>query len=181
MNTVLETERLLLRIPTLDDLDRWAEMMADETAVKFLGGAQPKPVVWRAIMQIVGAWQLTGISMFSVIEKQRGLWIGRVGPWQPLGWPGTEVGWALHPDAWGKGYAVEAATASADYAFDTLGWTEVVHCINPNNTASQNVAKRLGSRILRQATLPVPFDYEHVDVWGQTRDEWRARRPSARV
>jgi RimJ/RimL family protein N-acetyltransferase len=181
LNTVLETKRLLLRIPTLDDLDRWCEMMADPTVVKFLGGAQPKPVVWRSIMQIVGAWHLTGISMFSVIEKQSGLWIGRVGPWQPLGWPGTEVGWALHPDAWGKGYAVEAAIASVGYAFDTLGWTEVVHCINPSNTPSQNVAKRLGARILRQATLPAPFDYEHVDVWGQTRDEWRTRRASLRV
>lgn len=175
MATVLETERLLLRLPSLEDLDRWTEMTADPTAARFIGGTVPKPVVWRSIMQIVGAWQLTGISMFSVVEKRTGLWIGRVGPWQPLGWPGTEVGWALHPDAWGQGYAVEAASASVDYAFDTLGWSEAVHCINPANTASQNVAKRLGARVLRQATLPAPFDYEHVDVWGQTRDEWRAR------
>ena len=178
---MLETERLVLRVPSLDDLDRWAEMMADPNAARFIGGVQSKPIVWRAVMQVGGAWHLTGISMFSVIEKQRGLWVGRVGPWQPLGWPGTEVGWGLHPDAWGKGYAIEAAIAAIDYAFDTLGWTEVVHCINPNNSASQRVAERLGSRILRQATLPAPLDYEHVDVWGQTRDEWRVRasRPRA--
>lgn len=176
MTTVLETDRLLLRVPSLDDLDRWAEMMADPNSARFIGGAAPKPIVWRIIMQVAGAWQLTGLSMFSVIEKERGVWVGRVGPWQPLGWPGTEVGWALHPDAWGKGYAVEAAAATTEYAFETLGWTEVVHCINPENIASQKVAKRLGARILRRATLPAPLDYEHVDVWGQTREEWRAAR-----
>jgi RimJ/RimL family protein N-acetyltransferase len=178
MTTVLETERLLLRVPSLDDLDRWAEMMADPKSARFIGGTVPKTIAWRIVMQVGGAWHLTGISMFSVIEKERGVWIGRVGPWQPLGWPGTEVGWALHPDAWGKGYAVEAAIATTDYAFDTLGWAEVVHCNNPENTASQNVAKRLGARILRQATLPAPLDYDHVDVWGQTREEWRDGRLS---
>ncbi len=175
MTPILETERLILRAPTLDDFDRWAEMMADANVARFIGGTQPKSIVWRAIMQITGAWQLTGISMFSVIEKERGVWVGRVGPWQPLGWPGTEVGWGLHPDAWGKGYALEAAVASMDYAFDVLGWEEAVHCINPENLPSQRVAKRLGSRVLRQATLPAPLEYEHVDVWGQTRDEWKAR------
>ena len=102
-------------------------------------------------------------------------WVGRIGPWQPLDWPGTEVGWALHRDAWGKGYAVEAAVAAVDYAFDALGWTEVVHCINPENAASQKVAKRLGATIRSQATLPAPLDYERVDVWGQTCEEWRDR------
>ena len=178
METVLETDRLLLRLPSVDDLDRWAEMMANVDAARFIGGALPKATVWRVVMQTAGAWQLTGVSMFSVIEKQRGVWVGRVGPWQPLGWPGTEVGWGLHPDAWGKGYAVEAAGAAMDYAFDTLGWPEVIHCINPKNTASQGVAKRLGSKILRQAMMPPPFDTEIVDVWGQSRDEWRANRSS---
>jgi RimJ/RimL family protein N-acetyltransferase len=182
MNPVLETERLLLRLPSLDDLDRWAEMMANADAARFVGGTLPKATTWRVVMQVAGAWQLTGVSMFSVIEKQRGVWVGRVGPWQPLGWPGTEVGWGLHPDAWGKGYALEAARASMDYAFDTLGWPEVIHCINPNNKPSQRVAQRLGARILRQSTMPPPFDAEIVDVWGQTRDEWQSnRRASGRV
>ncbi|MGO4333335.1 GNAT family N-acetyltransferase [Labrys sp. KB_33_2] len=38
-----------------------------------------------------------------------GQWVGRVGPWQPEGWPGTEIGWALYRSHWGKGYATEAA------------------------------------------------------------------------
>lgn len=171
----LETKRLLLRIPTLDDLDRWAEMMAVPDAARFIGGVAPKPVVWRMIMQMNGAWAVTGISMFSVIEKTSGRWIGRVGPWQPYGWPGTEVGWGLHPDAWGKGYAVEAAAAAMHYAFDVLGWSNVIHCVNPENTRSAAVAGRLGSSIQRQANMPAPYE-EVADIWGQSREEWSRNR-----
>ena len=172
----LETARLILRPTALEDLDRWAEMMAEEKSARFVGGVQPKPVVWRAMMSIAGAWALTGVAMFSVIEKATGRWVGRVGPWQPLGWPGTEVGWGLHPDSWGKGYAVESAAAAMDYAFDVLGWTEAVHTIEPANVASQAVARRLGSTILRQARMPAPFQASVLDVWGQSREQWFARR-----
>lgn len=136
-------------------------------------------IVWRQILQAIGAWHATGISMFSLIEKQSGQWVGRVGPWQPLGWPGTEVGWGMHPDAWGKGFALEAAIASIDYAVDTLGWTEIIHCIDPENARSRAVARRVGARVLRQARLPSPPEQELIDVWGQTREEWSVNRAKA--
>ena len=66
------------------------------------------------------AWALQGFSMFSVIEKASGDWIGRLGPWAPEGWPGTEVGWGIVRSAWGKGYATEGAAATIDWAFDTM-------------------------------------------------------------
>jgi RimJ/RimL family protein N-acetyltransferase len=173
---IIETNRLVLRQPDLDDFERWAEMMGDPDSARHIGGVMPKPVAWRVVMQVRGAWELTGISMFSVIEKARNLWIGRVGPWQPYAWPGTEVGWGLHRDAWGKGYALEAAAAAMDHAFDTLGWSEAIHCINPENLRSAALARRLGSTILRQSPMPPPYENEIVDVWGQSRDEWRQNR-----
>ena len=172
----LETDRLVLRPPALEDLDRWAEMMAEEKSARFIGGVQPRPVVWRAMMSMAGAWALTGVSMFSVVEKATGRWVGRVGPWQPLGWPGTEVGWALHPDAWGKGYAVESAAATMDYAFDVLGWTDVIHCIDPANVPSKKVAERLGSAYRGPGRMPAPYENVPIEIWGQTRSEWTARR-----
>lgn len=172
---VLETERLTLRPIALADFPRWAEMMADPEAAKFLGGPQPAAVAWRGFMTMAGAWSLTGVSMFSVIERESGLWLGRIGPWQPHGWPGTEVGWGLHPDAQGKGYGVEAATAAIDYAFDVLGWTEVIHCIDPDNTPSQRLAERIGSRNQGFTRLPPPFHELTIERWGQSREDWRAR------
>jgi RimJ/RimL family protein N-acetyltransferase len=127
-------------------------------------------------MQMVGAWEVTGVAMFSVIERESGRWMGRVGPWQPFAWPGTEVGWGLHPDAWGRGYATEAAAASMDYAFDVLQWTTVIHLVNPDNVRSRRVAERLGSTLRGQTRMPPPYDAEFAEIWGQDRDEWRVNR-----
>lgn len=173
---VLETERLTLRAIAMEDFPRWAEMMADPEAARFLGGPQPAATAWRGFMTMAGAWSLTGVAMFSVIERETGLWLGRIGPWRPEGWPGTEVGWGLHPDAQGKGYGVEAATAAIDYAFHVLGWTDVIHCIDPDNTPSQRLAERLGSSNLGPTRLPPPFHELAMERWGQSREQWRARR-----
>jgi RimJ/RimL family protein N-acetyltransferase len=171
----IETARLILRPTALEDFERWAEMMADPNAARFIGGVQARSVAYRSMAATAGCWALTGISMFSVIEKASGLWIGRIGPWQPDGWPGTEVGWSLHPAAWGRGYAVEAASAALDYAFDALGWDEVIHCIDPDNAPSQQVARRLGSQLRGPGRMPPPFENAPCEIWGQSRTEWRAR------
>lgn len=173
---VLQTERLTLRPIAMEDFPRWAEMMADPEAARFLGGPQPAATAWRGFMTMAGAWSLTGVSMFSVIDRGSGLWLGRIGPWRPEGWPGTEVGWGLHPEAQGKGYGVEAATAAIDYAFDVLGWTDVIHCIDPDNTPSQRLAERVGSKNLGPTRLPPPFHELTMERWGQSRDQWRTRR-----
>ena len=144
--------------------------------MRHLGGVQPRSVAWRGLCTVTGAWTIEGYSMFSVIEKATGRWVGRVGPWMPEGWPGTEVGWGIVKSAWGRGYATEAATAATDWAFEHLGWTDVIHSIDPANVASQHVALRLGSRFLRMDRMPAPYDEVDIQVWGQSRDQWQARR-----
>lgn len=173
---VLETDRLILRLPEPQDFEPWAAFAADAEASRFLGGAQGRSMAWRQMCTITGAWSVRGFSMFSVIEKATGRWVGRLGPWMPEEWPGAEVGWGLAREAWGKGYATEGAAAAIDWAFDQLGWSEVIHVIDPDNAASQAVARRLGSSVLRQARLPPPYQEPVVDIWGQTREQWRARR-----
>jgi RimJ/RimL family protein N-acetyltransferase len=170
----LETARLILRPTAAEDFDAWAALMADD-ASHFIGGPQARSVAWRGFISVAGAWAIQGYSMFSVIEKASGLWVGRVGPWVPEGWPGTEVGWAVAKHAYGKGYATEAATAAIDWAFETLGWTDVIHCIDPENVASQRVAERLGSTNRGPGQMPAPYEDYPVDIWGQTREQWRAR------
>jgi RimJ/RimL family protein N-acetyltransferase len=173
---VLETERLILRPPVMEDFEGWVEMYADADAARFIGGVQPRPAVWRFFMTMAGPWMLTGFSMLSVIEKASGRWIGRLGPWQPEGWPGTEVGWGLMRSAWGKGYAAEGATAAIDWAVDHLGWTDIIHTIDPANAPSQALARRMGSRLRGPGRLPPPFDAWEMEIWGQTAAEWKASR-----
>lgn len=172
----LETARLILRPPLREDFEPWAELIGDAVAARFIGGPQPRNGAWRSAMTMAGAWYLEGFAMFSVLEKASGRWVGRVGPWLPAGWPGTEIGWSIVPARWGRGYAVEAAAAAIDWAFDRLGWDEIIHVIDPENVASQRVAIKLGSRNRGRGRLPPPYDGHTIDIWGQTREEWRQRQ-----
>jgi RimJ/RimL family protein N-acetyltransferase len=151
--------------------------MADAEAARYIGGITPRAVTWRGLMTMIGAWHAQGFAMFSVFEKSTGRWVGRLGPWMPEGWPGSEIGWAIVRDCWGRGYATEGAIAATDWAFDTLGWTEIIHSISPQNIPSQRVAQKLGSRNLGPGRLPPPYQDDAVDIWGQSREEWRARHP----
>lgn len=171
----LETARLVLRPPRLEDFEPYASFAADPESTRFLGGPQPKTTAWRHFMVHAGAWQLQGFSMFSVLGRETGEWIGRVGPWRPEGWPGTEVGWGIARDHCGRGYATEAAAAAIDWAFDALGWTEVIHCIDPANLGSRAVARKLGSVNRGPGSLPPPLEAAPIEIWGQTRAQWRAR------
>ncbi|MAW99308.1 MAG: GNAT family N-acetyltransferase [Sphingomonas sp.] len=176
MIPVLTTKRLILRLPEAADLDGWAAFSADPETMAYLGGVQSRAESWRALCTMRGAWDIRGFAMFSVIERDTGRWVGRIGPWQPEGWPGREVGWGVAREFAGRGYAHEAASAAMDYAFDVLGWDRVIHTIDPDNTRSAALARRLGSRKGERVTLPPPLSDHVVDAWGQSADEWRARR-----
>lgn len=172
----IETDRLILRVPRAEDFEGYAELLADEDACRYIGGHLPRAAAWRKFLQQPGAWLVQGFGMFSVIEKSSGGWLGQLGPWRPEGWPGNEVGWAFRRSAWGRGYATEAAVVAIDWAFTHLSWRDVIHCIDPGNHPSQALAQRLGSRNRGPGRLPAPFEDASVDVWGQTREEWFARR-----
>ena len=143
LGPTLETPRLTLRPLAPEDFDAWAEMMADEST-RFIGGPQSRSGAWRGFVSVAGAWAMQGYSMFSVIEKASAAG-SAASARGSRGLAGYEVGWGLTKNAFGQGYATEAAAASIDWAFDALGWTDVIHIIDPENTPSQAVARRLGS------------------------------------
>jgi RimJ/RimL family protein N-acetyltransferase len=178
---VLFTERLILRVPEAADLDGWAAMAADAETMRFIGGTASRSGTWRQLCTMRGSWDIKGFAMFSVIERATGAWVGRLGPWEPEGWPGKEVGWGIAPQFAGKGYAYEAAVAAMDYAFGVLGWDRVIHTIDPENTRSIALAVRLGSSNGGPTKLPDPYQDARVDAWGQTAEDWRKRRAGERA
>ena len=167
----VETERLLLREIDPDrDFAGWAASLADEDVVRYLNGeTMDEAQAWRNMAMVLGHWSLRGFGFFSVEEKATGEWVGRVGPWNPKGWPEPEVGWLIAPEHQRKGYAIEAGRASIDYAFDQLGWSRVIHVILDGNAPSVATAERLGSRFRRsQEGLPGVTD-QLVHIYGQER------------
>jgi RimJ/RimL family protein N-acetyltransferase len=181
LGPTLITERLILRPPTHADFDGFASMAEEEETMRFIGGVAPRDAAWRGMATLTGAWALLGYSMFSVLRRDTGEWIGRLGPWRPGGkeggWPGDEVGWGLKKSAMGQGFAAEGATVALDWAFDHLGWAHVIHCIDKRNTPSIALALRLGSQLEREdVQLTPPFQDHKVDLYGQSKAAWKARR-----
>jgi RimJ/RimL family protein N-acetyltransferase len=172
---VIETERLILRRWQETDIEPNTAMLADPVSARFIT-SDGKPVTeaffgWRNAAVMAGHWALHGFGMFVVEEKQTGHFVGRVGPWWPAGWPGLEVGWGIASPFRGKGYAIEAAAASIDWVFAQFTIDQIAHCIDRENFASQNVARRLGASIESEFDL-----FGHLaDVWVTRREAWKAR------
>lgn len=78
---------------------------------------------------------------------------GRVGCWQPEGWPGLEIGWTLVREFWGRGYATEAGRTALEHAFGRLRQSHVISLIHPANGRSIAVALRLGMRREQETDL----------------------------
>lgn len=169
----LRTPRLILRPPVQGDLKAWADLLGDEEVTRYIGGVQPRSVAWRTMAMHAGSWALVGYGLFSVVQRSTGHCIGRVGPWFPEGWPAPEIGWSFARSSWGQGYATEAARTVLDWAFRNLGWSQVVHYIEPGNDASIGVARRIGSNYVGATTLPPPISagVEFL-VYGQNRSNF---------
>lgn len=149
----LETERLILRAHTLDDIP--AEIAFFETdRSEGVGGPLPAEQVWRGVATMAGHWALRGYGFWAIEDKETGDYLGRAGLWYPHGWPEPELGWTLMQNAEGRGIAFEAALRAREYAYDVLGWTTAISMMRINNTRSIALAERMG------ATLDGEF--EHV-------------------
>ena len=61
----LETPRLILRPPRMEDFDAWAHFLDDDAATRYIGGRQVRATAWRSFMGMCGCWYMTGIAMFS--------------------------------------------------------------------------------------------------------------------
>ena len=137
------------------------ELQADPRVSEFLG-ALGRDEAEQKVRANEGEWDDRGYGRFAVIERATGRFIGRVGLKYWTEFDETEVGWALRPDAWGHGYATEAAEASIDWGFENFDLPYITALIEPKNERSRRVAERLGMSVIREDTHPMGV---HVDVF----------------
>jgi RimJ/RimL family protein N-acetyltransferase len=144
----LGSKRLLLRMFRESDLDAYAAMCGDPEVMRYLGAGYPltRAESWRNMALVLGHWQLRGFGLWAVEERSTGLLAGRVGCWQPEGWPGREIGWTFRREFWGRGYATEAAQTVLADGFSHPGTSRLISLIHPQNERSIAVALRLGMR-----------------------------------
>jgi RimJ/RimL family protein N-acetyltransferase len=172
----LETERLILRGLRQEDFEALAEIMADPEVARYLSGEPlSRAEAWRGLAIALGHWRLRGYGLWAVERKSDGAFLGRVGMINPEGWPGLEIGWTLGRPYWGGGYATEAARVAMDYAFATQPVDRLISCIDPDNAASQAVARRLGETKGERRTLHIGGKDYAVDIWSIARADWKAK------
>jgi RimJ/RimL family protein N-acetyltransferase len=157
---VLETERLVLRGFSPDDFEPFATIVSDPEVVRYIDDGSPisREDCWRGIAVFVGHWHLRGYGWWAAEDRRTGQFLGRIGLYNPEGWPGIEVGWLLRREVWGEGLATEGAAAALDFAFDVVGTDHVISLIDPRNLRSIRVAEKLGEqyeRDLHHAGKPV--------------------------
>ncbi|HET9532514.1 MAG TPA: GNAT family N-acetyltransferase [Blastocatellia bacterium] len=145
----LQTDRLLLRMFREDDLDRYASICADPDVMRYLGDGNTlsRAEAWRQMAMIIGHWHLRGYGIWAVEERESKKLVGRIGFFNPEGWPGFELGWGLGREYWGRGYATEGARRALEYAFTEMNREKIISLIRPENRGSIRVAERLGERL----------------------------------
>ena len=150
-----KTERLNFRPYGLDDLDRLSEWFQDPVMMRYYGGLKDR--------QETSEW-LERLTR-TMSEKNYGYWVLELAEnGDTVGHCGIadqtvddtvelEVGYLLHRDYWGHGYASEAAATLYEYALADLGHDRIISIIDPGNAASIRVAERNG------------LEYERTTVW----------------
>jgi RimJ/RimL family protein N-acetyltransferase len=163
---MLETERLILRQFLETDLDLCARIYADPEVMRYIGDGRTmtREETWRWVAAALGHWVLRGYGLYAVEEKYTGTFIGRIGLYNPEGWPGLEAGWLLGRQHWGLGYATEGAKAVVRMAYEQVGATHLISLIQPENLASIRVAEKLGA--IRESTIDINGRDAHIYAYG---------------
>ena len=151
MPDILETERLILRMPQPGDIDDSHAMQGDPVVRHFLNTTAPtREEAWHKILRNIGHWHVYGYGLFTLRRRDTGAFVGELGLMhfgRGLGEdfdPFPEAGWVLTSAAHGKGYATEALRAVHDWFGQGRAGERSVCIIRPDNIASRRVAEKLG-------------------------------------
>jgi RimJ/RimL family protein N-acetyltransferase len=176
MPVELETERLILRMPCLDDAEGLLDFVGDEAVMRPIG-SEPGGIeaAVEHVERWIARWDANGMGPFLVVHREAGDIIGRVGPlvWNAATWETAsladagenaeiELGWAIGSAYWGRGYAPEAARAVRTWVYEARSVERLVSLIDPVNTKSARVAEKLGAEPSETVEL---FDGSPATIW----------------
>lgn len=143
---MLETDRLIIRQYTRDDLDELIEMRSDPEVYKYLGGLERQnPVeITKRFEFYLSCYEKFGFGMSAMVLKENGETIGGSGL-QPLEDTGEiEVGYSLKKNYWRQGIGFECAYAWLKYGFETAGLERIVAVCDQNNIGSWRIMEKCG-------------------------------------
>lgn len=159
MKVFLETDRLILRELTPEDVDNLFALDNDPEVMRLINGGHPVP--YEVIRDqnlpryLLGSVDGTGYGFYAAIEKTTGNFLGWFCFRPPPGRPDdVELGYRLHKTAWGKGYATEGSRALIRKGFTEMGTRRVIAHTLEQNVVSRRVMEKAGLHFARR------FNYE---------------------
>ena len=185
VETFLETDRLVLRQFSPDDVDILVELDGDPEVMHFVTGGRPTPRE-EIEREVLPAFldchrRFAGYGFWAAIENSTGEFLGwfHFRPAEDAPPNEVELGYRLHKAAWGKGYATEGSRALIDKGFGEHGVERVVAFTMVVHVASRRVLEKAGLRYVRTFHEPWPYPIsgdEEGDVeYALTRSEWQGQ------
>lgn len=149
----LETERLLLRGFTSEDLDDLASLNADAEVMRYIGEGRPqtRAQTQARLNAILDHWGRHGFGLCAVVDKATLEFIGFCGLQFLEDTSEIEVGYRLARRFWHRGIATEAARACLRHGFEDLDLNRIVAIVQPANLASQRVIEKIGLRYVKNS------------------------------
>jgi len=145
---VLETERLILRHLSEDtDLEFVLRLLNEPSFLRYIGDKGVRTLDDARQYLVTGpiaSYEINGFGLYLVQLKDSGLSVGMCGLIKRDTLPDIDIGFALLPEFWNQGYALEAATGVAAYANNTLELDRIVAITDPDNEASARLLNKLG-------------------------------------
>jgi RimJ/RimL family protein N-acetyltransferase len=157
---VIETDRLGLRTWNAADLPEFVRVTNTEAVMAHLGGVASADIFQALFERVSRCQEQNGFCFWLVERKADRALLGLCGFKRATADPvrGTmEIGWRLRQDAWGQGYAREAASACLDWAWRNVEDDRIVAITVEANRASRSLMERLGMRRNRA------LDFDHPD------------------
>lgn len=184
MDVYLETERMVLRQFTVDDLDLLVALDSEPGVKRYIDN--DAPVDRDELAETLDWWlgyedRAPGYGFLATIEAATGDFLGwfhlrpeeHADPLEP------ELGYRLHRAAWGRGFATEGSLALLDRGFGALGARRITASTMAVNVGSRRVMEKVGMRLVRSFDIDWMTDVPGQDEGGVeyaiTRDEWTRR------
>lgn len=164
---VIETDRLILRRLSTDDAEFILELLNEPSFLRFIGDKGVRTLADARDYILNGPVEMyarLGFGLYLTELKEGGVPIGVCGLIKRDGLDDVDIGFALLPRFWSKGYAYEAASAVMAYGKDALGLERIVAITSPDNHASGRLLEKLGLRFERMVRLSE--DAEEVRLFG---------------
>ncbi|HAT8179845.1 TPA: GNAT family N-acetyltransferase [Legionella pneumophila] len=156
MTTLLETLRLVIKAPTLNDISHWYLLHSDPDVMQYMGGTRDKYVIQEWLDYDILHYKKHGFAMGSVYEKNNNKFIGVAG----LVYldhddtqPDVEIGYVLHKKYWRQGYGTEIVDALINWGFTHLKVNKLVAVTRSENTRSRCLLERCGMQYTKITTF----------------------------